>query len=240
MKTAGKILVAVALLAAIAVLVPNLIMVLGQRSNLRTVDELASQVPILDEDLLAGQEAGKGAQPAYECIMVLGAAVRPDGTPSPMLQERLDTGIELYKRGVAPKLLMSGDNSSDRETYDEVWNMKAYAVAAGVPSEDVFCDHAGLCTYDRAYRLYHVFGVRKAVVVSQRSHLYRALYDTASFKIEAVGVPCDQEEHGVRIVYYVRELAARLSDFVKVLTRQNATYLSEPVSLDQSGDVTSW
>ena len=224
MKIFGKILVAAAVLAALAVLVPNFIMVLGQRSNLRTVDEVASQ----------------DGQTGYECIMVLGAAVLPDGTPSPMLQERLDTGIELYKRGVAPKLLMSGDNTSDRETYDEVWNMKAYAVAAGVPSEDVFCDHAGLCTYDSAYRLYHVFGVQKAVVVSQRYHLYRALYDTASFSIQAVGVPCDREGHDVRAVYYLRELAARTSDFIKVLTRQNATYLSEPVSLDQSGDVTSW
>ena len=225
----------------IVALIPNLVQVLGQRGNLRTVEALANEVVYPQEDLAAGQESG-GAGPigTYDCIMVLGAAVRPDGSPSPMLQERLDKGIELYFAGVAPKIVMSGDNQSDRETYNEVENMRRYAIAQGVPSEDIFCDHAGICTYDSAYRLYHVFGVQRAVVVSQEYHLYRALFDCASFGIKAVGVPADREEYPVKLFYYAREAAARVSDTYKVLTNADATYLSEPVSLDQSGDVTSW
>lgn len=230
------------LLAFLAILVPNLVQVLGQRGNLRTVEQLTSAgvngVP-------AGSSAGEdtlasGAGAAYECIMVLGAGVRPDGSPTPMLQERLDTGIELYHAGVAPKIIMSGDNQSDRETYNEVENMRVYALSQGVPSEDIFCDHAGICTYDSAYRLFHVFGVQRAVVVSQQYHLYRALFDTQSFGIEAVGVPADRVDYPVKLYYNLREAAARISDTWKVLTRANATYLSEPVSLNQSGEVTSW
>lgn len=222
----GKMLLGLLVLLAALALLVNMVVVLGQRPFVRSYEQL------LDET------SDKTAY--FDCIMVLGAAVQPDGTPSPMLQERLDVGVRLYQLGLAPKLLMSGDNTSDRETYDEVENMKSYAVAAGVPSEDIFCDHAGLCTYDSAYRLYHVFGAQRVLVVSQRYHLYRALFDTASFGIYGIGVPADKTNYPVKLFYHVREAAARVSDCIKVLTRQNATYLSEPVSLQQSGDVTSW
>lgn len=242
-KAPLKLVLMLILVAVIAVvLLTNAVQVLGQRGNLCTVEQLAGAgvngAPV-------GSSAGEGASVSgagavYECIMVLGAGVRPDGSPTPMLQERLDTGIELYHAGVAPKIIMSGDNQSDRETYNEVENMRAYAVAQGVPSADIFCDHAGICTYDSAYRLFHVFGVQRAVVVSQQYHLYRALFDTQSFGIEAVGVPADRVDYPVKLYYNLREAAARISDTWKVLTRANATYLSEPVSLDQSGEVTSW
>ena len=81
-----------------------------------------------------------------DAILVLGCGVRPDGSPSLMLRDRLDMGLQLYQAGAAPKLLMSGDHS--RKTYDEVNAMKDYAVAAGVPSSDVFMDHAGFSTYE--------------------------------------------------------------------------------------------
>ena len=215
----------------VVLVVSNIWMVVAGRANLFTTEDLAAEVFAAEGNQAAG---------AYDCIMVLGAAVRPDGTPTPMLQERLDKGVELYFAGVAPKIVMSGDNQSDRETYNEVENMRRYAMAQGVPSEDIFCDHAGICTYDSAYRLYHVFGAQRAVVVSQRYHLYRALFDCRSFGIRAVGVPSDREDYPVKAYYYAREVAARVSDLYKVFSRQNATYLSEPVSLNQSGDVTSW
>ena len=85
-----------------------------------------------------------------DCIMVLGASVKNDGTPSLMLRDRLDLAIELYKKGVAPKLLFSGDNG--QVVYNEVNVMKNYAVNAGVPEEDIFLDHAGFSTYESAYR----------------------------------------------------------------------------------------
>ena len=239
MKTVGKILLVILIIIVALVVIINAAIILGQNPKLRSAEQLADEVSSLTQDLQADNSVKQDSS-EYECIMVLGAAVYPDGTPSPMLKDRLDMGIQLYRAGVAPRIIMSGDNTSDRETYDEVENMKAYAVAAGVPSEDIFCDHAGLNTYDSAYRLYYVFGVERAVVVSQRYHLYRALFDTASFGINAVGVPADRDGASVRFYYRAREAAARVSDCIKVLTRQNATYLSEPVGLNQSGDVTTW
>jgi len=114
-----------------------------------------------------------GANTQADCILVLGAGIRPDGTPSFMLRHRLDKGIELYEAGVAPKLLLSGDNGQER--YDEVNAMKGYVLAQGVPAEDIFLDHAGFSTYDSIYRAKAVFAVEEAVVVTQNYHLYRAL-----------------------------------------------------------------
>ncbi len=220
-----KILLLLAVGAACVIAIPNALMVFGQQSSLRTFEQME-------------REAGEGST-SYDCIMVLGAAVRPDGTPSPVLQDRIDMAIRLYQAGVAPKILMSGDDQSDT-SYDEVTNMKAYAVGQGVPSEDVFCDHAGLCTYDSAYRLRHVFEAQRAVVVTQTYHLYRALFDCSSMGVNVVGVPSETRAYSAQSYYDVREVGARVSDFLKVATKQNASYLSEPVSLDQSGDVTTW
>ena len=104
-----------------------------------------------------------------DCIMVLGASVKNDGTPSLMLRDRLDLAIELYKKGVAPKLLFSGDNG--QVVYNEVNVMKNYAVNAGVPEEDIFLDHAGFSTYESAYRAGYIFRVESMVVVTQKYHL---------------------------------------------------------------------
>ena len=109
------------------------------------------------------------ASEPYDCILVLGAGVNED-EPSDMLRDRLDTAIELYNTGIAPKILMSGDHGC--EDYDEVNVMKNYAIAKGVPSEDIFMDHAGFSTYESLYRAKAVFGAERVVVVSQKYHLY--------------------------------------------------------------------
>mgnify|MGYP000152299077 FL=1 len=69
---------------------------------------------------------------------------------------------------------MSGDHG--RENYDEVNTMKNYAINDGIPSEDIFMDHAGFETYDSMYRAKKIFGAKKVVIVSQKYHLYRSLY----------------------------------------------------------------
>ena len=175
----------------------------------------------------------------YDAIMVLGASVTPQGEPSVMLRDRLDTAIGLYDAGVAPCIIMSGDDFID-EYYDEVTIMKQYAVDQGVPSEDVFCDHAGVCTYDSMYRANYVFGVSRMVVVTQTYHLYRAIYDAEAFGIHTIGVSSDTHRYDGMLQYRSRECYARVSDYIKVWTRAEPTYQSEPVSLDQSGDVTTW
>ena len=171
-----------------------------------------------------------------DAIVVLGASVYADGTPSGILQDRLDDGIALYFAGAAPKIIMSGDNST--VSYNEVKAMKDYAVAQGVPSEDVFCDHAGFSTYESMYRAKHVFGAERIVVATQTYHLYRALYAASGLGLEAVGVPSDYREYAHQLQYDVREIPARTKDFFKTLLRVPSTFVGDPISLDQSGDVT--
>lgn len=109
-----------------------------------------------------------------DCIIVLGCQVKDDGSLSHMLRDRLMRGLEVYEAGAAPKLLMSGDHG--REDYDEVGAMKNYAIENGVPSENVFMDHAGFSTYETVYRAKEIFEADKVIIVTQGYHLYRALY----------------------------------------------------------------
>lgn len=171
-----------------------------------------------------------------ECIMVLGASVNPDGTPSPMLKDRLETGIELYNRGVAPKLLLTGDNGQIE--YNEVEAMKNYAVNAGVPEEDIFLDHAGFSTYDSVYRASYVFGVESMVAVTQEYHLYRTLHGCKKMGIEAVGIGADQEVYAGQEYREIREVLARVKDFVMWLIKPEATFLGEAIPISGSGIVT--
>ncbi len=173
-----------------------------------------------------------------DAVVVLGAAINWDGSPSTILQDRLDVAITLYRAGVAPKIIMSGDNSDS--SYNEVMAMANYAIDQGVSADDIFCDHAGVSTYDSMYRLRYVFGVKSCVVVTQEYHLYRAVYDAQSFGIEARGVASDLSDYSDIDAFEQREFFARIKDFASVLTNAEPAMKSEPVSLDQSGTVTQW
>lgn len=173
-----------------------------------------------------------------DAIVVLGAGINWDGSPSAILQDRLDVAISLYNAGVAPKIIMSGDNSDS--TYNEVMAMANYAIEQGVSEDDIFCDHAGLSTYDSMYRLANVFSVERCVIVTQEYHLYRALYDAGAFGIEARGVASDLSEYTDMDSYEQREFLARIKDFASVIVNSEPETKSEPVSLNQSGTVTQW
>ena len=172
-----------------------------------------------------------------DAVVVLGASVLPDGTPSTILQDRLDDGIALYFAGAAPKIIMSGDNGS--ASYNEVKAMKAYAIAQGVPSEDIFCDHAGFSTYESMYRAKYVFGCQRIVVATQTYHLYRALWSAKSLGMQAIGVSSDYNDYQKQLQYDIREFPARTKDFFQALLRLPSTYVGDPISLNQSGDVTN-
>lgn len=172
-----------------------------------------------------------------DCIIVLGCLVKADGTPSDMLEDRLLQGIALYQSGTAPKLLMSGDHG--QKEYDEVNTMKAFAIQAGVPSEDVFMDHAGFSTYESIYRAKEIFGAKKIVIVTQEYHLYRALYVAQSLGIEAYGVSADLRTYAGQTKRDVREVLARIKDLAYTVFKPEPTYLGDPISLQDSGDVTN-
>lgn len=171
-----------------------------------------------------------------DCIMVLGAGVNGD-TPSPMLKDRLDTAIELYESGAADKLLMTGDHG--REAYDEVNVMKKYAEDKGVPAEDIFMDHAGFSTYESIYRARDVFEVKSAIIVTQKYHLFRALYIADRLKLSAQGVSADPQKYAGALYREAREVLARDKDFVKCIFKPKPTYLGEVIPISGDGNLTN-
>ena len=172
-----------------------------------------------------------------DCILVLGAGVHPDGNPSNMLEDRLLRGIELYDAGASQKLLMSGDHG--RKNYDEVNVMKQFAVARGVPSEDVFMDHAGFSTYESMYRARDIFQVKKIVIVTQRYHMYRALYVARAMGMEAYGVASDPRTYGGQKMRDLRELLARPKDMLYTIVMPKPTYLGDAIPVSGDGNVTN-
>jgi len=171
-----------------------------------------------------------------DCVVVLGCFVQENGTPSHMLEDRLKRGLALYTLGAAPKLLMSGDHGT--EDYDEVDAMKRYAVDAGIPSEDVFMDHAGFSTYETVYRAKEVFAAEKVIIVTQKYHLYRALYIAESLGLEAYGVDADYRQYVGQTQRDIREILARVKDFCMVIFRPEPTYLGEVIPISGSGELT--
>lgn len=171
-----------------------------------------------------------------QCILVLGCAVWKDNQPSPMLRDRLDTAIELYNKGAAPKLLLSGDNSI--KEYSEPDCMLAYALKNGVPAEDIFLDFAGFSTYDSIYRANAVFKADRMIVVTQKYHLYRALKICDSLGITAKGVASNQQKYTGRYFREAREVLARDKDLVKGLLKPAPKYLGDEIPIDGDGTVT--
>lgn len=173
-----------------------------------------------------------------DCIIVLGAGLRPDGNPTWMLEDRIKVGDELYKNHAAPKIIMSGDHG--RESYDEVNAMKKYAKREGVPSKDIFMDHAGFETYDTMYRARDVFGAKKVIIVTQKYHLYRAMYAAKKLGLDAYGVSATKRKYdNKQWIRDMREWLARVKIFGKCITKPKPKYLGKKIDLKGSGDVTN-
>lgn len=173
-----------------------------------------------------------------DCIVVLGAGIRDDGSPTWMLEDRIKIGDKLYQNHAADKIIMSGDHG--RENHDEVNTMKSYAMGEGIPSEDIFMDHAGFETYDSLYRARDIFGAKKVIIVTQEYHLYRALYIADQLGLDARGVTSDLRFYSKKMAYWkFREYLARVKSFVKCITQPEPKYLGDTIDLSVSGDVTN-
>lgn len=172
----------------------------------------------------------------HDCIVILGAGLRGN-EPSPMLKDRLDKGITCYQNGLAPKILMSGDHG--RDGYNEVQVMKQYAVSAGVPSQDIFMDHAGFSTYDSMVRAHDIFGLKNPVIVTQKYHIYRALFIGNNVGLDCTGIPTDYYKYGGHPYRTFREYIARCKDVGTVLLGTEPFYRGEPISITGNGDITN-
>jgi len=149
------------------------------------------------------------AAPQRPVAIVFGAGISQSGQLSPMLRDRMDTAIALYRAGAVRKLLVSGDNRF--VDYDEPGRMYDYAVARGIPAADVVRDFAGRRTYDTCYRAKAIFGVDQAILVTQRFHLPRAMYTCNALGLDAVGVAADIYLYRSEGYYRLREIPATVT-----------------------------
>lgn len=203
---------------------------IGAVFGVNTYVQASVQDRILTEEQAAELEE-------IDCVLVLGCGLEADGSPSPMLHDRLQQGVALYQKEAAPKLLVSGDHG--REEYDEVNAMKRFAEEQGVPSEDVFMDHAGFSTYESVYRARDIFQVRWMVIVTQEYHLSRALYIAKRLGIEAWGVPADPRTYSGQTARDLREILARDKDFLTCILKPKPTYLGKAIPVNGNGNLTN-
>lgn len=200
----------------------------------------SAYVKMHTEGAVAGQMTANGytetltydtltAEGVFDCILVLGCGLSADGGPSPMLKDRLDLALYLYEQGYADKILLTGDNGTVE--YNEVQAMREYVEGMGLPQEAIVCDYAGFSTYDSLYRAQKIFGVEKALVVTQGYHLYRALYIGKALGMTTYGAAADQETYSGQRARDYREILARDKDLVKCLLKPEAKIMGEPIEI---------
>lgn len=171
-----------------------------------------------------------------DCILILGAGIRGN-QPSHMLADRLEEGIALYKSHASNKIIMSGDHG--QANHNEVGVMKSFAINAGVPSEDIFMDHAGFSTYESMYRAKHIFSVSKIIVVTQDYHLSRALYIARALGLDAYGVSAKSPQYTGQAYRNFREILARNKDFFYCLFSPDPQFLGEAIPISGNGNLTN-
>jgi SanA protein len=160
--------------------------------------------------------------------IVFGAGLQRDGSPSPVLRDRVETAVNLYQAGKVKKVLMSGDNRFI--DYNEPGAMRAYAVELGMPEKDIVLDYAGRRTYDTCYRARNIFGVEDAILVTQSYHLPRALFTCNALGLVSRGVPADQRTYSrsSQLMWNVRELPASLKALWDVWIMHPKVVLGDP------------
>ncbi len=157
----------------------------------------------------------------YDCIFILGAGVKKDGSTTPMLRDRLLTGIEVYNNSKIP-IFVTGD--SEDASYTETVTMKKFLIEHGVPENDILCDGFGLSTYDSIWRAKYVYGYNKILIISQKYHLNRAIYIANELGMHADSIDAALATYSKQPLYNFREYLARVKDVYYTEIRPDAKY----------------
>lgn len=168
--------------------------------------------------------------PPLPVAIVFGAGYWPSGRLSHALADRMDTGIDLYMAGKVNKLLLTGDNRF--ANYNEPAAMAEYAMAKGVPRQDLVLDYAGRRTYDSCYRAQAIFGVKRAVLITQAFHLPRALYTCDRVGLAAVGIVADRRSYVRGAWYELREVVALTRAWFDLNVLKPLPVLGDPIPVD--------
>ena len=182
----------------------------------------------------AGEGPGDGEAARAPVAIVLGAAVHADGQPSPWLAHRLDAAADLYTSGRVEAILVSGDNR--RAGYDEPTVMRSYLLSRGIPEQAIAVDYAGFDTYDTCVRARRIFGIERALLVTQDFHEPRAVAICRSVGVDADGVG-DSRARNDRIgwtVSWMRERAAAIKAVVDVVSRRDPTLGRQETSVNEA------
>ena len=166
--------------------------------------------------------------PPARVAIVFGAGLTRSGLPTPVLRDRVETAADLYFAGKVQKLLMSGDNRF--ANYNEPGAMRQYALDLGVPDGAIVLDYAGRRTYDTCYRAAAIFGVKEAVLVTQRFHQARALFTCNLMGIHANGAAADRRSYYplTRLSWQIREIPASLVAISDVFLTHPLPVLGQP------------
>lgn len=156
----------------------------------------------------------------YDCVIVLGAGIKDDGTLSNLLRDRMTMGLALLESGCADTLLLTGDSQFAKE-YDEVGAMAAYAIDHGAAEAQILQDPLGLSTYDSLWRAKYVYGMDRVLIVTQNFHLDRALYLADALELDCAGIVCDVTM--ALPANHIREAAARLKALYYGITLPDLT-----------------
>lgn len=179
--------------------------------------------------------------PNKQAVLVLGAHVNGN-ILSPVLQDRVGAGVDIYKKGKVQKILLSGDHG--KKDYDEVNAMREFVLGENpemVKPEDVFMDHAGFDTYDSVVRAREVFCAESLIIVTQKFHINRAVYLARMIGLDAVGFAIDETKYqkNIRESWYMRENLSRVKAFIDILKSSKPKYLGEKIPLSGDGRETN-
>ncbi len=200
MKTAKRIIKAITgiILSALAVIaLINGIVIAASLPYIKTADEVAD---------------------SCDSVIIPGSPVYRD-EPKPILKDRLDCGIELIENGKAKTILMTGDGGG--KYYNEIIVMVNYAEKNGVPEDAILIDETGYSTYESIYNMKQDRDFDKVIIVTQRYHMYRAIFIARRMGIDAYGVACDNNEYGYVFYRHSREILARVKDFALAILKPN-------------------
>ena len=175
------------------------------------------------------EDAGK--IPEAYTVIVLGASVKRDGELSVVLRDRVESALFLYENNKVKRFLLSGDNGS--QYYNEPSAMKKYLLERGVPEEDIFMDFAGFDTYDSVFRANYIFEVDRAIVVSQRFHLPRAIYLARSMGLDFYGYIGDRRKYEADVKNNFRELIANVKALGELLVNKDPHFKGKKIPITE-------
>lgn len=166
--------------------------------------------------------------PSSSTAIVLGASVHSNGKLSPILQDRVDTALNLYQQGKVKSFLLSGDHRTDN--YNEVAAMKNYLLSRDVPQSRIQTDPGGLDTYESMYRARELFDIKNAIVVTQKFHLPRAIYIAKNLGMDYKGFEANANEYHTESGLIRREKLANIKALLELILKPRPAQNPEGLS----------